>query len=224
MLAGAGQASAAPRSSAPPPQPADVASVEQRLRSLAANAALVRELNGMGGLDQEMRLTLLQPRASASGADRERLSALYAPYIGATDQAHVARLKAMLQGRGWFRLSEVGSRAADAAFLIVQHSGDLTFMRSVLATMEPLLAEHEVDGQEYALLYDRVATMEHRPQRYGSQGTTCGANGEFVVPADLDDPAGVDQRRAAVGMQPMAEYLAGLGRMYGRCTPPAPTR
>ncbi|HYD05463.1 MAG TPA: DUF6624 domain-containing protein, partial [Reyranella sp.] len=71
----------------------------------------------------------------------------------------------------------------------------------------------------YAMLYDRIATTEGRPQRYGTQGTDC-ADGRYVTPRDVEDPENLDARRSAIGLQPMAQYLEQQNRLYGRCTPP----
>ncbi len=173
----------------------------------------------MSAVDQFARNAVLDARRGASAEDRAALDGLFRTRVAPIDASHVARLKALLEGRGWFRLSEVGDPAASAAFLIVQHSGDLPLMERVLRDMEALPRE-EVDGQDYALLYDRTALMQGRPQRYGTQGSTCTADGRFAVPADLESPAGVDSRRAAVGLMPIAQYLAGMDRMYGRCEGP----
>lgn len=201
-----------------PEAPSGFEQTEQRLHRVSANARLVRELTGMAGLDQELRNTLVSARANAEPAAQERYTALSQRYLGPSDRRNAARLSRLLRGRGWFRRSEVGDRGASAAFLIVQHSGDIGLMRRVLALMQPLLSIDEVEGQDYALLYDRVALHDGRSQRYGTQGF-CGADGRYAVPPDLEDPEHLEDRRSAVGMTSMATYLEGMNRLYGRCTP-----
>lgn len=100
---------------------------------------------------------------------------------------------------------------------MTQHSSDLAFQKQVLALMEPLLKDREVDGGLYAMLYDRIAATENRPQRYGTQGTTCDGP-RHAVPAELEDPAGLDARRATANLPPMAEYLKSLDALYGACS------
>ena len=56
-----------------------------------------------------------------------------------------------------------------------------------------------------ALLEDRVAIGEGRMQIYGSQIGTKPDNSHYVLP--LEDPDHVDQRRAGVGLGPLAEYV-----------------
>jgi hypothetical protein len=67
-----------------------------------------------------------------------------------------------------------------------------------------------------AYLTDRVLLPEGQPQEFGTQAT--GENGQWV-PRRLRDPDTVDQRRAAVPLEPMAEYLARMTQHYG---PPKP--
>lgn len=56
------------------------------------------------------------------------------------------------------------------------------------------------------MLYDRVAVSQKRPQRYGSQGR-CNDQGAWTA-FETEDPANLDQRRATMGLQPVAEYAA----------------
>jgi hypothetical protein len=126
---------------------------------------------------------------------------------GAHDLADQSALKAMMPAEGWFTAPKYSAKAALAAFLIVQHAvNDPDLMRDVLKRMEPLVHTGQVDGQNYGLLYDRVALQfDHKPQRYGSQ-VECKA-GQWQ-PRDLEDPAHVDDRRKTIGFKETeAEYL-----------------
>jgi hypothetical protein len=110
---------------------------------------------------------------------------------------------------GWFPISTWGEAAGRAAWLLVQHAdNDPGFQREVLARMEPLVASKEIEPSNYALLFDRVARAEGKPQRYGSQGE-CTGPGVWVA-ADTEDPAGLDRRRASVGLPSMAIYLESV--------------
>jgi hypothetical protein len=55
-------------------------------------------------------------------------------------------------------------------------------------------------------------------QLYGSQLKSDPATGKLEL-WPVEDEAHVDQRRAAVGLPPLAQYLAAFGLQY---TPPAP--
>jgi hypothetical protein len=70
----------------------------------------------------------------------------------------------------------------------------------------------EADGAAYALMYDRLALSEGRPQRYGSQ-MRC-SDGQYDVGEPVDDIDRVDSRRASVGLGTLAknvERFAGRG-------------
>src|SRR5690554_5549085 len=84
------------------------------------------------------------------------------------DQANQEQLLAMVPPEGWFPASRYGRAAASAAFLIVQHS-DPAMWRRFLPKIEEMVKAGEAEGGSYALMYDRLALSEGRPQRYGSQ-------------------------------------------------------
>ena len=127
------------------------------------------------------------------------------PTINAVDARQTARLKEIVAAYGWPSKTLVGSDGVLAAWLIAQHAiKDPEFQLKVLDLMMPLVGRGEVDGFQYAYLYDRL----HRPQRYGTQGR-CTPEGRFE-PREIEDPEHVDQRRAEAGVGPpkLAEYVA----------------
>ena len=131
------------------------------------------------------------------------------------DLADQAALKSMQPAEGWFRISKYGPKAAMAAFMVVQHAvNDPDLMRSTLAKMQPSIAQGEVRGPDYALLYDRVALeFDHKQQKYGSQ-ISC--KDGHPQPRDLEDPAKVNERRKSIGFKDTEEeYLQNFQNM--RC-------
>jgi len=75
------------------------------------------------------------------------------------------------------------------------------------------VAAGEMRASSLALLEDRVRLREGKPQLYGSQVTRNPA-GQWEA-RDLEDPEKVDERRASVGLPPLAEYLAGFAQRSG---------
>lgn len=125
------------------------------------------------------------------------------------DEGNTAWLRARLKTHGWFTIAEYGKEADGAAFLLVQHADrDPAFQAEVLPMLEKLALEGQTRPSDYALLFDRVAVAQKRPQRYGSQGR-CDAQGVWT-PFETEDPANLDQRRATMGLLPSAEYAARL--------------
>ncbi len=180
------------------------------------NEALIRELAAMQAMGQVIREKYLALRKTATVAERDALAVEWTNEYEPYDLHNTERLRELLKGRAWFRISEVGSRAANDAFLIVQHADDLALQKEVLEKMTPLLGTAELRSDTYALLYDRIALREGRPQRYGTQGSEC-RHGHYAIPSNIEAVATLDERRQAMGLGPMADYLKELENMYGGC-------
>lgn len=133
--------------------------------------------------------------------------------IAERDHANTAWLKSVVDRHGWPKLSVAGADGAGAAWLVVQHADDdPAFQLRALRLMEPMVAAREVRPDQYALLYDRVMLKIAGTQRYATQFT---CTDHVYGPYDLEDPAGVDRRRASVGLDSLAEYRERMIRLYG---------
>lgn len=129
------------------------------------------------------------------------------------DARNMPRIKEIVRTGGYPRISEVGRGGSQAAFLLVQHAdADPDFQAEVLAAIQPLLQQHEVTGEHVALLTDRVLVAQGKPQRYGTQFQTL--DGRNVL-TQVEDPAGLDARRAAMDMFPIRSYACVMERSAG---------
>jgi hypothetical protein len=91
-------------------------------------------------------------------------------------------------------------------WLLVQHAdADPAFQRLCLNLLTAAVAAGEASRVDQAYLTDRVLLHEGEQQEYGTQLTRQGGK---WVPRNLRDPDGVEERRAAVGMAPLADVLA----------------
>lgn len=101
-------------------------------------------------------------------------------------------------------------RAADDAWLIAQHSDhDPAFQQEALARLGKALQHNPALAQDYAYLQDRVSVRLGKPQIYGTQfHPVCGGN----RPYPIEDKAGLDRRRARVGLGPWADYDKQIGK------------
>lgn len=73
--------------------------------------------------------------------------------------------------------------------------------------MEPLVATGQIKASNCAYLWDRT----HYPQRYGTQGRW--------VPRTVEAPEKLEERRAQMGLTPMAEYQTMVSKhceQFGR--------
>ena len=132
------------------------------------------------------------------------------------DADNTSFLKRVVAERGWPGRSMVGSDGATAAFLIVQHSADTSFQASMLPLIEKAYAARDAEGQQVALLTDRVAVHRGQKQVYGTQASI--VNGRFALDP-IADSANVDARRAKVGMPPVAAYMRILDSLYSTRIP-----
>jgi hypothetical protein len=108
---------------------------------------------------------------------------------------------------GWPGEAIVGQEGASAAWLIAQHAiGEPTFQRACLLALEAAAARSEVPAWQPAMLEDRIRVFEGKLQRYGTQ-LQVDDEGE-LHPHPIEDPDGVEARRAAVGLEPLADRLA----------------
>lgn len=149
---------------------AEVAPLEARFAAIRPDLPVAANLAERVAVEQGMREALPPfSRLPLPEAERGAASAAIWSRLNAVDAANTAYVKSVIPADGWFRDSRDGKDTTRAAWLIVQHSPDQAFMREVLARMEPLARAGEVDGSDFALLYDRTEMYAGRPQYYGSQ-------------------------------------------------------
>ena len=189
---------------------------EARQAALPPPADVGERLERMGQLDQVGRRALIQVDVSVLPEDERSaaLAAMWAP-VSAMDDRLLAELLPLIPEEGWFTKSKYGARASEAAFLIIQHS-NIEQWRRFVPILEPLALAGEVDGEDYGLMYDRLAVNEGRPQRYGSQATC--EDGKWGIDWDnLEDPSNADQRRRDLGFSLTLEEYEALFADYPPC-------
>ncbi len=172
--------------------------------------ALRAELEAMHKTDQAHRLQTTKVE-NEHGRNSSEMAALWATQM-TSDQHNIKRLEEIIAEIGWPKRSAVGELAAQAAFLILQHS-DIVYQKKYLSLAREAVAAGEMRASSLALLEDRVLLREGKQQIYGSQ-VTRNAVGQWEA-RDLADPDNVDKRRASVGLPPLAEYLERFAQRSG---------
>jgi hypothetical protein len=136
----------------------------------------------------------------------------YHPEMEAVHRKNSAKLIEIIQQYGWPGSSLVGEDGAEAAWLIAQHAiGEPPFQRRCLTLLEAAAEAGAVPAWQAAYLEDRIRVFEGRKQLYGTQMDT-GPDGE-PVPLPIEDADRVDERRSAVGLEPLAARLAKVERV-----------
>jgi Family of unknown function (DUF6624) len=148
--------------------------------------------------------------AADDGAMRERLvedGSLfdgYNPLMAIVHRRNGDRLGEMVDAHGWPGATMVGEDGADAAWLVLHHAiGDPALQRRCLPLLEDAAAKGEIPAWHPATLLDGIRFHEGRPQVYGSM-FDWDESGR-LVPWAIEDAEGVDERRASVGLPPLAD-------------------
>lgn len=168
---------------------------------MSEGEALRRELLEMARIDGQVRSELVAEGTLSTDG--------YHPRMAAVHDRHAERLSAIIEEHGWPGRSLVGRDGAEAAWLILQHAiAQPDLMRSALPLLRRSAERDEADPAHGAHLEDRIAFFENRPQRYGTQFDW--DNDGELVPWPIEDPEAVDERRAEVGLPPLAEQAQRL--------------
>ena len=169
----------------------------------------------LGRGNRELRQELLD-RAERDQDVRRKMAAKYKPgdaiskddmaWALAVDSSNTTRMKEVVAQLGWPGKSLVGEDGAHAAWLLVQHADqDIEFQRLCLKLLAQAVANDEASAQELAYLMDRVRVHSGQPQVFGTQ---LHLEGDQLVTGPIENEADVDNRRAKIGMMPLAEYIA----------------
>ncbi len=129
-----------------------------------------------------------------------------------TDSINLVKLDRIVKINGWPGFSNVGSDAAGAAFLVVQHS-NIDAQRKYFPIIEAAAAKGEAAQSDVAMLQDRILMHEGKPQIYGSQLRANEASGQMEF-WQIEDEANVNKRRAEVGLIPLEDYAKYFGIEY----------
>ncbi len=175
-----------------------------RVMTVAQRQALTDTLTQLGEEDQRGREDL--GRAFVASDTVTILASMRA------DSARSLWLRGMVRMYGWPTPVLVGDRAANAAWLILQHSPFVDFQREMLPVLEAGVARGEIGSSDYATLVDRVLVRHGTPQRYGTQFRI--EHGKLVA-EPIEALSELDARRAVMNMPAMSAYARVLGEVYG---------
>jgi hypothetical protein len=172
---------------------------------IAMNVSLRDELLAMAAEDDRVHTELSNDGSIYAG---------YHPRLREIHERHALRLQEIIHENGWPGCSIVGDDGARAAWFIAQHAIALpAFLRDCLKLQERAAACGEIPGWQPAFLLDRIRMYEGKPQVYGTQFLP----DENGVPSryPVEDPAGVNDRRRSIGLEPIAEHLCSMRESAG---------
>jgi predicted RNA-binding Zn-ribbon protein involved in translation (DUF1610 family) len=156
-------------------------------------APLRAELLRRAGIDRKARLAY-----TGDPSDMARLMDI--------DADNTTWLEAVIERSGWPGRDRVGDEGAHAAWLIAQHADRSPDLQArFLEALKTAVARGQAAPADLAYLTDRVLLASGRKQEYGTQ---LAAHAGRYVAANLRAPTGADMRRAALGLEPLAQQIA----------------
>lgn len=162
------------------------------------NEAYMSELKTMCDEDQRLRKQLLKDDGGSDKLWQE---------INATDSLHIVRLQELIAQYGFPTYNNVGHQGVNDAALIAQHA-DPDFLHCFLEQATPAAAEGDFDLTWIAMMTDRDLVCQGKPQLYGTQLLTRDGITAFEPIEDIER---LDERRASMGLGPIADYM----KLYG---------
>ena len=163
--------------------------------------------------DLETRTRLVQTGELFDGYNAE---------MEAVHLENAALLERVFDAMGWPGRSRLTDDGAAAAFLILQHAiSRPDLQRRGLALMLDAIPSGDANMLDAAYLSDRISVFEGAPQMFGTQFDWDAAG--LLSPAPIAEPESIDERRASVGLPPMAETIAEMranAAAEGHTTPP----
>ncbi len=165
-----------------------------------------RELLSMIGDDQALDYFI--DMAKAYFAKEGKVPHWYYPLgkmksqIGA---GNFERLQQLLQEKGWPNYSKVGELAADALLLAINHHESDAVREMFIDRIKAACLAGEGSCMEYAKIQDRILVNKGESQIYGMQFRY--GRDRKLEPFPVENPESVDQRRKAIGLEPLKVYL-----------------
>jgi hypothetical protein len=176
-----------------------------------SDPALRAELLQMLQDDQRHRRQITDALTRGDGMESPEMKQLNARQAE-LDRAALVKLQRILGERGWPTAAAVGADVRVAAFLVLQHA-PTEVQEKYLPQARAAAKAGELEGSSLALLEDRVLKGRGQKQRYGTQLETNRETKKLEL-WPIEDEPNVDARRKAIGLEPLADYLARFKIQY----------
>lgn len=171
--------------------------------------ALKKQIDSLKIIDQQVQ----QDFINGNSENRQTLEKIKKE----TFVRHTFILKNILTTYGYPNFDRVGKESSNNYWLCVQHCDhDLKFQEEVLRLMKKELKNKKADSKNYAYLTDRVNINLGKSQIYGTQVEY---KDRTAFAKKLKNPKTVNDRRKAVGLDPIENYLSMMTQMHRQMNP-----
>lgn len=116
-----------------------------------------------------------------------------------------SKMEQLIAKNGWPTYATVGKLAADGPLLVINHHPKEEIRIKYLSKIREACLQQQGSCMEYAKIQDRILVNTGKPQLYGMQFRY--NESRTLIPFPVKDPEYVDQRRKAIGLVPLKQYL-----------------
>lgn len=131
----------------------------------------------------------------------------YIPEMIRIDSVNKIRIEAILSEYGWLPKSEIGEKASDAIFYIIQHE-DSELMQQYFYQLQEMAAKDEAKLTHAAMMEDRLLMRQGKKQKYGTQASGSLRDDNKYAIWPIENPDSVNQLRKNVGFELTVEENA----------------
>ncbi len=174
------------------------------------NMPVVKQLDTIRRDDQFYRLQIDSVQKKYGNNSKE-LNALW-KMMADKDSVNLIKVKAILDNYGWLGADAVGPVGNMTLYLVIQHA-DKDTRAKYLPMMRDAVKEGRAEASDLALMEDRVALEAGKKQLYGSQLVQDTQTGKYYF-RPIEDEPNVNNRRAAMGLEPLEYYAQQWGMVY----------
>lgn len=174
------------------------------------DASLKKQLDEVFATHQRLRAQRDSIEA-ATAPDSPQLKKLN-QRIKESNARHLALVESILAQQGWPTKKQVGHFGSLAAFITIQQA-DITVQEKYLPVIRKATLQGDLSPMGYIYMQDHLLVLRGKPQMFGTK-TRINPTTKKQEFAPIDDKAHVDERRAAFGLGPLADYAKRLGISY----------
>jgi len=120
-------------------------------------------------------------------------------------KGNFSKMEQLILKNGWPTYSTVGKLAADGPLLVINHLEGEEMRIKYLERIKNACHNKQGSCMEYAKIQDRILVNTNKPQIFGMQFRY--NSKRKLEPFPIKNPEYVDQKRLAIGLEPIKKYL-----------------
>ncbi len=132
-------------------------------------------------------------------------AAVYQKEYRKNHSINIKKIRRILNTHGWPENSAIGDQGNRTICNVLQHTDQKT-RESYIPMMRQAVLDKKLEPRYLVRAEDRIATDKGELQIYGGQMKYYPKTKSFNV-WPVYDPVNIDKRRAAIGLEPIAEFL-----------------